>query len=110
MPRSWGRACQQACISGLDAVVEAVDQRRKPDAQLSHARIGNGDSLRLVLGTAKLNDIAHVGLHRPQVSGMRLKNINGIEADLVAVLPGEFVQGGKLPPISLFSRLNFKKL
>jgi hypothetical protein len=34
----------------------------------------------------------------PHVGGVRLKDVNGVEADLVAVLLGKLVQGGNLPP------------
>jgi hypothetical protein len=37
-------------------------------------------------------------LHLPHIGGMRLKDIYSVESDLVAVLLGQFVQGGNLPP------------
>jgi len=87
-----------AGISRLDPIVESVNQRGKSDAQLTHACAGNRGSLRLVLRAFEENAIFYVGLHLPHIGGMRLKDVNGVEADLVAILLGELVQGGNLPP------------
>jgi hypothetical protein len=85
-------------ISGLHPVVETVNQRGEFDAQLAHARAGNNGALGLVPGAAEENIVFDIGLHLPHVGGMRLKDVNGVEADLVAILLGELVQGGNLPP------------
>ena len=87
-----------ARISRLRPIIEAVDQRGKFDAQLAHACAGNRSTLRLIFRAAEKNTIAHIGLHLPHGGGMGLKDVDGVEADLVAELLGEFVQGGNLPP------------
>jgi len=92
------KAIGPPCVSRLNAIVKAINQRGKPDAEFAHARTRNRYALDLVLGAAEQHAITHVRLHRPNVSGMRLKNVDRVEADLAAVLRGEFVQGGNLPP------------
>ena len=87
-----------ARISALDSIVEAINQRWKFDAQLAHARACNESALYLIDWAAEEHLIAHIGLHLPHVRGMRLKNVNDVESDLVAVPLGELVQGGNLPP------------
>ena len=87
-----------AGICKLRLVLKTVNHRGEFDPQLAHARTGNKGAFRLVLGAAEENSIAHVGLQLPHVGGMRLKNVNGVEVDLAAVLLGEFIQGGNLPP------------
>jgi hypothetical protein len=37
-------------------------------------------------------------LHLPHIGGMRLKDIERVEAHLIFVLLSELVQGGNLPP------------
>lgn len=85
-------------VSSLDPIVEAINERWKFDAQLSHARARDKRTFQIILWTAEKHFIAHVRLHLPHIGGMRLKNIDGVEADLVVVLLGELVQGGNLPP------------
>jgi len=87
-----------ARISRLDPIVEVVDQRGKFDAQLAHACSGNGGALGLIFRAAEQNTITHIRAHLPHIGGMRLKDVNGVEGDFVAVLLGELVQGGNLPP------------
>ncbi len=64
----------------------------------AHACAGNSSALCLIFRTAEQDTITHIGLHLPHVGGMRLKDVNGIEPNLVPVLLGQLIQGGNLPP------------
>jgi hypothetical protein len=85
-------------VGELDSIVETVDKRRKLDAQLAHTRTRNVRAFYFILGAAEQNVVAHIGLHLPHIGRMRLKNVHGVETDLVAVLLRQLVQGGNLPP------------
>ena len=85
-------------ISGFDAIIKAVDQGGKLDAQFADACPGHDCAFCVVFRAAEEHAIAHVGLHLPNVSRMRLQDVNGVEPDFVPVLLGKFVQGGNLPP------------
>ena len=85
-------------ISSLDAIVDTINQCGKLDAKLAHACACNKNTLRFILWTAEQNLVAHIRLHLPHIGGMRLKDIYSVESDPVAVLLGQFVQGGNLPP------------
>ena len=87
-----------AGVSRFDPIVEAIYERGKLDAQLAHTCAGNVGALNLVLRTAEEDVVANIGPHLPHISGMRFKNVNGVESDLVAILIGQLVQGGNLPP------------
>ena len=87
-----------AGVSRFNAIVEAIYQRGKLDAQLAHARAGNIGALNFILWTAEEDVIAHVRLHLPHISGMRFKNVDSVEVDLAAILLSELIQGGNLPP------------
>jgi len=85
-------------VSRFDLIVDAVNQCRKLDAQLPHARASDKRSLQVILRTTEEHFVAHVGPHLPNISWMRLEDIDRVEADLVAILFGELIQGGNLPP------------
>jgi hypothetical protein len=87
-----------ARVRGFDAVVEAIDQGWKLDPQFSHAGVSNRKSLCLITGTGEEDFVTHVGLHRPDIGGVRFKDIDGVERNLVLVLLSKFIQGGNLPP------------
>src|ERR1700733_6687605 len=83
-----------ARISRLNSVVEAINECGEFDAQLAHARSGDIRSFHFIFWAAEEHFVAHVRLHLPHIRGMRLKDVNRVEADLVAILLGELVQGG----------------
>ena len=91
-------AVRPSGVGNFNAVVEAVDDSRKFDAQLAHANSRYRRTLLLIARTAEKHLVANVALHRPNVSGVRLEDIDGVEIDLALVLLGQLVQGGNLPP------------
>src|ERR1700733_12167766 len=91
-------AIRPSGIGGLHVVIKSIDQRRKLDSQLSYARTGNRGALCFVTRAAEEHLVAHVGLHLPHIRGVSLKDVYGIEIDLILILPCKLVQGGNLPP------------
>jgi hypothetical protein len=87
-----------AGVSRLDPIVEAIYERGELDSQLAHTCAGNECAFNLVFRTAEEDVIANIGPHLPHISGMRFKNVNSVESDLVAILISQLVQGGNLPP------------
>jgi len=85
-------------IGGFDLVIEAIDHRRKFDAEFSHAGAGDRSAFGLVLGTSEENLIADITLHLPYIGGVGLKNVDRVKVDFALVLLRQFVQGGNLPP------------
>ena len=80
------KSVRPAAISGLDLIIEAIDHCGKLDAELAYASSGDRGAFRLVLGTRKKNLVANIALHLPDVGGMGLKNVDGVEIDLALVL------------------------
>jgi hypothetical protein len=85
-------------VGSFYAVVEAVDESGKPDAQLADAGSSNSRAFRLIFGAGEENVVANIRLHLPNIGGMSLKNVDGVEANLVFIFLGKLVQGGNLPP------------
>src|SRR6202000_2643370 len=109
--RSWFALVEQTATGGneihairpsgigkLHTIIKSIDQRRKLDSQLSYARTGNRGALCFVTRAAEEHLVAHVGLHLPHIRGVSLKDVYGIEINLIFILPGKLVQGGNLPP------------
>src|SRR5690349_2558015 len=68
------QAVGPAGVGGFGAILEAVQQGRKLDAQLAHAGSGDAGAFSLVAGAAEQHAVAHVGLHLPHIGGMGLEN------------------------------------
>jgi hypothetical protein len=85
-------------IGGLDLVIEAIDHRRKLDAEFAHARAGDRSAFGLVFWTSEEDFVADIALHLPDVGWVGLKNIDRVKVRLALVLLRQFVQGGNLPP------------
>src|ERR1700761_2291300 len=109
--RSWFALVEQTATGGneihairpsgigkLHTIIKSINQRRKFDSQLSYARTGNRGALCFVARTAEEHLVAHVGLHLPHIRRVSLKDVYGIEVNLVFILPSKLVQGGNLPP------------
>jgi hypothetical protein len=87
-----------AGVSGLDSIIESIYECWKLDAKLTNAGACDKCALNLILRATEENVVAHIGLHLPNVGGMRLENVDGVKPDFVAILFGQLVQGGNLPP------------
>ena len=87
-----------AGVGDLGSIVEAVDDCRKFDAELAHARARYIRALSFILRTGKDDRVADVALHLPNVAGMRFQDVHGVERHPVSVLLVELVEGGNLPP------------
>ena len=87
-----------ARICGFDSIVETVHQSGKLDAKFAHTCACDIGTFHFVFGAAEENVIADIRLHLPYIGWMRLKNVHGVEADLIVVLFSQLVQGGNLPP------------
>ncbi len=82
----------------LGCVFHAVHDRRELDPKFAHATAGNVLAFIGGLRGCEQYVVANVALHLPNVGGMRLKNVNGKERNLILVTLGELVEGGNLPP------------
>jgi hypothetical protein len=96
--RDQVKAIRPTSIRRLHLVIEAIDQRRKLDSELTYASSRNRCPLGLILGTCKQHSILDIRLHLPNVRGMCLEDINRVERNSVFVLIGQLVQSGNLPP------------
>ena len=109
--RSWFALVEQPATGGneihairppgigkLHAIIKSIDQCGKLDSQFSYARTGNRGALCFVSRAAKEHLVAHVGLHLPHIRGVSLKDVYGIEINLILILHSKLVQGGNLPP------------
>jgi len=85
-------------VGRLHLIVEAIDQRRELDSELTYANSCERCALGLILGTCEEHSVLNVGLHLPNVGWMRLEDVNRVEGNSVLVLLGQLVQGGNLPP------------
>src|SRR6516164_2795640 len=66
-----------AGILPLDGIVDAVDQRRELNPQLSDATLGNIEPLSIGLRIAIDDAVADVGAHLPDIAGVRLLDVHG---------------------------------
>jgi hypothetical protein len=82
----------------FNPVVKAIDDSGKFDAQLAYANTSYRRTLLLVARATEKHFVANVALHSPDVSGVRLENIDGVKIYLPLVLLRQLVQGGNLPP------------
>src|SRR5664279_1847839 len=79
-------------------VFEAVDHRRKLDAQLAHAGSSYERALGFVLGTGEDHFVLNVALHLPYIARMRFQNVHRVERHLASILLVELIEGRNLPP------------
>jgi hypothetical protein len=91
-------AVRPSGVGRLHLVVEAIDDGGKFDAQFAHARTGDRGALFLVTGAAEHHFSLNIALHLPYVRGMGLQDVDRVEINFALVLPGQFVEGGNLPP------------
>jgi hypothetical protein len=91
-------AIRPSRIGTLGGVTELVEHRRKFDSKFAHTGVGDKATLVFVPGTGEDDFVLDVALHLPHVAGVRFENVDDEEGDAVAVLIGELVEGGNLPP------------
>jgi len=87
-----------ARVCGFDAVIKSIQQSGELDAELANAETRNFSALIFVFWAGEDDRFLHIALHLPDVAWVRLKNIERVEADLVAILFVEFIEGRNLPP------------
>jgi hypothetical protein len=79
-------------------IVEAVEQGGKLDSKIANATSRDGRSFFLIFRAGEDDFVFDVASHLPNVTGMRLEDVDGVEGDLVFVLIVELVEGRNLPP------------
>jgi hypothetical protein len=77
-----------AGVGRLDAIVEAIDHGGKLDSQFPNTGARDRISLGFVLRTGEEHAVVDVGLHFPDVGGMRFKNVDRVERNLILILLG----------------------
>jgi hypothetical protein len=82
----------------LGGVTEFVEDGGEFDSELANAGAGDQAALVFVARAREDNVVLDVRLHLPDVAGMGLKNVDGEEGHLLAVLIVELVEGRNLPP------------
>jgi len=73
-------------VGFFHAIVEPIDKGGEPDAQVANAGIGYRGAFRFIPGTSEENLFADIALHLPDVGGMSLQNVDGVEIGLTPVL------------------------
>jgi len=91
-------AVRPACISLFGRVAELVKHRRKLKGELSNAGSGDERAVFFRFRACKNDFLFDIALHLPNVTGMRLSNINDQKSDPIAILPVKLVECGNLPP------------
>lgn len=91
-------AVRPAGVGTFNLVVETIDDCGKLDAESAYAGVSHGKALLLVTRASKEHLVTHIALHLPNVSGMRLEDVDGVKVYLTLVLLRQLVQGGNLPP------------
>src|SRR5437660_3613148 len=90
-------AIRPARVRLLDRIADAVDQRRKVNAQFPHAAFGHAGALGFTPRVAEQDTIPNVAGHLPKVGGMRLADVHRVKRNAVAELVIELVERGNLP-------------
>jgi hypothetical protein len=85
-------------VRALGLVVESIDHRRKLDTQLSYTCSRDLAAFLIIFRTCEKNFVLQVALRLPDVGGMRLRDVDNQERDLLSVLIVELVERGNLPP------------
>lgn len=88
-----------AGVSLLGRVIEVIEDGRELDAEFADAGVGDFAALVEVAGAGEDDTVFDIALRLPDVAGMRLEDVDGEEADAIAVVVVELVEGRNLPPV-----------
>ena len=91
-------AIRPCCVCLLRGVAKFIQERGNLYSQLAHASASNEGSLLFTFGTGKHDLVLDIALHLPHIAGMRFRNVDNQERDLISILLVELVEGGSLPP------------
>src|ERR1039457_7582259 len=84
-------------IGLLDGIVHAIDEGREADPQSAHTAIGHLESFALGARIAEHDALANVAAHLPDVAGVCLLDIDGVEGDAIPVGIEQSIERGNLP-------------
>src|ERR1017187_1980207 len=84
-------------IGLFDGIVHAIDERREADPQSAHTAIGHRESFALGARVAEHDALANVAAHLPDVAGVRLLDIDGVEGDAIPIDIEQSIERGNLP-------------
>src|ERR1035438_6320288 len=84
-------------IGLFDGIVHAIDERREADPESAHTAIGHLESFALGARIAEHDALANVAAHLPDVAGVRLLDIDGVEGDAIPVGIEQSIERGNLP-------------
>src|ERR1019366_9452444 len=72
-------------IGLFDGIVHAIDEGPEADPQRAHTANGHLESFALGARIAEHDALANVAAHLPDVAGVRLLDIDGVEGDAIPV-------------------------
>src|ERR1035441_9991559 len=84
-------------IGLFDGIVHAIDERREADPQSAHTAIGHLESFALGARIAEHHALANVAAHLPDVAGVRLLDIDGVEGHAIPIGIEQSIERGNLP-------------
>ena len=83
------------CLFG--GILNAVKQSRHFQVQVSDAGAGDGAALLVGSGAAEEDVLPDIGLHLPEIGGVRLLDVHDIKSGAILVLLVKLVERGSLP-------------
>ncbi len=73
-------------VGFFHAIVDPIHDGGELDTQRAHAGIGDRDAFRFIRGTSEQNLFTDIALHLPDIGGMGLQDIDGVEIGFTPVL------------------------
>jgi hypothetical protein len=92
------KAIRPSGVRLFGCVIETVEQGGELDSQITDTASGDCGSFFLVFRAGEDDFVFDVALHLPNVAGMRLEDVDGVEGDPIFILIVELVEGRNLPP------------